>query len=478
MKKVSAFLLALALLLSITACTSKPPAQPVAGEPGSTAAATQPAFEPKAQAFADGTTVSIVQSDAEKAEEITDSEIERMVHEAVEGSGGLEGVVSNGQTVVLKPNLVQIRVDSTQELLSQTVNGVTTDWRVTNAVANMVREVNPDGKIYVMECSATGRTKDNMEYLHYTVASMPAVDAFFAFEEDSGDWQDFNSPKVVKVTLENGLLHKEYYFNKLFYDADVIISVPCLKTSSGVVVTAALKNVSLGAPPGNIYGISAERPGSRMNMVSHKIVDGELDKWIYDYYMCKPINFVVVDGLQGFQSGPVPMSGERKETDKMNMGLIIAGRDAVAVDTACALITGWDPESIGYLNHFRTNGVGRATIPEILVAGENVADIRKNFTIKVPALGGKPVEPKTPPALEVTECSAANGVLSIAAAYGEDAVKAEVYIDGKFYALRAGKDKMERMEIDAAEIEGRRMVRVVAYDRFLNYAAKEMEVEF
>ena len=264
----------------------------------------------------------------------------------------------------------------------------------------------------------------------------------------------------------------------MFYEADAIISIPCLKTSSGVVVTAALKNVSLGAPPGNIYGISAERPGSRMNMVSHKIVDGELDKWIYDYYMCKPISFVVVDGLQGFQSGPVPMSGEKKETDKMNMGLIIAGRDAVAVDTACALITGWDPESIGYLNHFRAAGVGAGTVPGILIAGKPVVDIRKNFTLNVPVLGGTPVEQKDPPALEITSCGVDDGMLRIAAQCSGDTVKTEVYIDGKFYSLQTEKDKMELTEINAAGIKGRYTVRVMAYDRFLNHAMKEMEVEF
>ena len=470
MKKISVLFLLLLLCCGLASCAPKTPA----AEETSTAA---PAPRPEAQMFG-GATVSIVQSDAEDAADITDNEVDSMVREAVALSGGLEGIVKNGQTVVLKPNLVQMKVDSTGALLAQTVNGVTTDCRVTNAVARLVRECNPDGKIYVMEGSATGRTKDVMAYLHYTPEFMPDVDAFFAFEEDSGDWQDFDSPQIVKVTLGEGLLHKEYYFNKVFYEADVIISIPCLKTTSGVVVTAAIKNVSLGAPPGNIYGLSAESPGSKMHMVSHKIVDGELDKWIYDYYLCRPIDFVVVDGLQGFQSGPVPMSGERQETDKMNMGLVIAGRDAVAVDTVCALTTGWDPESIGYLNHFRAHGVGNATISDILVTGKNVADIRKYFTIKIPSLGGTPVAPKDPPALEIAECGVDKGVLRITADCSDDTAKMEVYIGGKFYASVSGEEEMRHIAVHAGEIKGEYAVKVVAYDRFLNYTAKELEVEF
>ncbi|MCQ4833476.1 DUF362 domain-containing protein, partial [Hungatella sp. SL.1.14] len=92
-----------------------------------------------------------------KAADLTESEIEAMVRTA---ASDLKDIVKNGQTVVLKPNLVQMIVDSTGELLDQEVNGVTADWRVTKAVLKMVRELNPDGKVYIMEGSATGPTRE------------------------------------------------------------------------------------------------------------------------------------------------------------------------------------------------------------------------------------------------------------------------------------------------------------------------------
>ena len=298
-----------------------------------------------------GSTVTIAKSQKARAADITEEEIEAMVRMA---ASDLKTVVKNGQTVVLKPNLVQMIVDSTGELLDQEVNGITVDWRVTKAVLKMVRELNPDGKVYIMEGSATGPTREVMKYFHYTPDYMEGADGFLCLEEDCGAWQDFDAPEVVKVELPDGLLHKTYYFNRILYEADVVISIPTLKTSSGVVVTGGIKNVSIGTPPGNLYGVAPANP-SKTAMVSHKITDGELDRWIYDYYMARPVNYVIVDGLQGFQSGPVPMSHERKETDKMNMGVIMGGTDAVAVDTICSLVTGWDPESIGYLNLLREN---------------------------------------------------------------------------------------------------------------------------
>ena len=57
----------------------------------------------KEQTF-EGSTVSIVQSENEEASRLTESEIEAMVREA---AADLDTVVKNGQTVVLKPNLVQ-----------------------------------------------------------------------------------------------------------------------------------------------------------------------------------------------------------------------------------------------------------------------------------------------------------------------------------------------------------------------------------
>ena len=128
---------------------------------------------------------------------------------------------------------------------------------------------------------------------HYTPEYIKGVDDFISLEEDCGEWQDFDAPEVIKVDLPEGLLHQTYYFNRILYEADVLISIPCLKTSSGVVVTAGIKNVSLGTPTGNLYGAAPDNP-SKVKMVSHKIVDGELDQWIYDSYCAKPIDLSLI----------------------------------------------------------------------------------------------------------------------------------------------------------------------------------------
>lgn len=432
-----------------------------AGKPASVTASQNSVKE----AVFDGSTVSVARSEKREASRITEAEIEAMVREA---AWDLDTVVKNGQTVVLKPNLVQMIVDSTGEKLEQEVNGVTTDWRVVKAVLKMVRELNPDGKVYIMEGSATGPTRDVMEYFHYTDEYLEDVDGFICLEEDCGAWQDFDAQEVVKVELPDGLLHKSYYFNKILYEADVIISIPALKTSSGVVVTAGIKNVSIGTPPGNLYGMGPQTP-SKQKMVSHKITDGELDKWIYDYYKAKPVNYVIVDGLQGFQSGPVPMSSERKETDKMNMRMVLAGRDPVAVDTVCCLLMGWDPESVGYLNLFRERD-GLGDTASIRLKGASMDHIRTHFTIYKENLGGKPVAEHTGPKLFGSAVTDGDSMV-IRYKAGEGTKRVEAYIDGIFQTAQKVQEGEEsgtiRLTMPGLHMKDHK-VSVAAFDRFLN----------
>lgn len=437
-------------------------------------AADKPLISMADRAF-DGSIVTIAKSGKELATDITETEIEAMVRAA---APDLQSIIKNGQTVVLKPNLVQMKVDSTGDLLDKEVNGITTDWRVTKAIVKLVREKNPDGKVYIMEGSASGPTSKVMEYFHYTPEYMKGVDDFISLEEDCGGWQDFDAPEVVKVDLPDGLLHKTYYFNRILYEADVLISIPCLKTSSGVVVTAGIKNVSLGTPPGNLYGIAPDNP-SKTHMVSHKIVDGELDRWIYDYYCAKPIDYVIVDGLQGFQSGPVPMSQERKETDKMNMGVIIGGRDAVAVDTICALTVGWDPESVGYLKLFKEyQGLGY--LDQIRVRGAYVDDLRAHFTIKRPELGGVQITDDQGPELSDVSAEVQNRTLKVGYQAGEDTYKLEVLIDGYFF-YATDHNQSRQGEITVPDItentlaKGRHRMELIAYDRYLNRSSKTID---
>ena len=309
-----------------------------------------------------------------------------------------------------------------------------------------------------------------MNYYNYTKEYMPEADGFLSMESDNGDWQDFNSPLIVKADLPDGRLHKEYYFNKILYNADVVISMPVLKTSSGgVVVTGSIKNVSLGAPPGNIYNMS-QTNFTKFNMVSHAMTDGDLGNWIFDYYQCKPVTFAIVDGLQGFQNGPVVMNDGNGKNNQMNMRLIMASGDPVALDTTCAYIMGWDPAGIDYLGHFKEKGVGAADAAHMLINGAPVDEIRKPFSIKQPELGGTAIKDLTPPSFSADVQKTPVGY-QVTLTADNDAVKAEVYTD-KLIKYGFIQNKSYAFTVDS----GVKQIRIDVYDAFLNKTERVVEL--
>ena len=144
--------------------------------------------------------VSIVKSVEDHAEDITFEEIEFLVADAVEKAGGLEDVISDGDMVVLKPNLVvsEDGTASAQQLVPE-VNGITTDYRVMQAIVNIVRLLNPSGQIYVLEGSAAGSTAENMDILEYDLIT--GIDSMVPLEDVCGLYQDTTSIHLQGVSL-------------------------------------------------------------------------------------------------------------------------------------------------------------------------------------------------------------------------------------------------------------------------------------
>lgn len=414
--------------------------------------------------------VSIIQSSKPWTKDIEYKDIRSMVRSAVEHAGGLNNLIMPGDVVVIKPNLVTSKDSTTGQLISKEANGITADWRIAKAVVELVREYNPTGKVYIMEGSAEYPTREVMKNLNYTKEFIEGVDEFIPIEEDSGLWQDYNSPRLVKVNLSKGLLHKEYYLNRTYKEADVLISLACVKSHGSAVVTGGIKNLSIGATPANIYGAS-ETDNSRMNMVAHDNVQGDLHKWIHDYYICRPADFVILDGLQGFQNGPAPGYVNSSNEDLMNMRLIMAGRDAVAVDTIEALMMNLDPESVQYLKYISDSGYGIMDVSKIRVCGKQVDDVRKDFgLVKMPVTGARKISTKIAPRFTIKDMKINDNGLDIDLKVNGDAVKVEFYIDDVICSEDLSKNNKKGSSLFKGLSSGEHKLRVCVYDKYLNHS--------
>jgi len=339
-------------------------------------------------------TVAMVQSSKENATDISQADVMAMVSEAITNAGGL-GFIVDGQTVVLKPNLVTPYVGcwSSGTALPQTVNGVTTDWRVTKAVADLVRSLNPTGKILVMEGS-NRNTTTAFSLLGYTSANFgSSVDEFIALE-GSG----CSNRSTAGLIQKPGASGKQYWVNEQYFNADLVISIGAMKTHSSAGITGCVKNVGIGTTPNSQYSVSTNAADCTRNMsqssqasyIDHSTL--VLSNFISDYYSIRPPDFAVMDGLQGLQHGPC--TANAPASDKMNMRLILASRNAVALDTIETLVMGCDPQLVPHLTNAAANGLGTTDPSNITLVGTRqdatdaitVDDVRKPFASGVPGV--------------------------------------------------------------------------------------------
>ncbi len=420
--------------------------------------------------------VGIVKSIQAQAEDIEFDEIESMVAEAIEKAGGLEGIVSDGDTVVLKPNLV-VTVDGTaaaQTLLPE-VNGITTDYRVMQAVVNIVREINPSGEIYVLEGSADGITSINMDILEYDMIT--GIDSLVPLEDVSGAWGDTNSVYLQCVSLPSGKAlyngaNNRYWMHKLYYNADVLISVPVLKNHCYTGNTGSIKNVGIGATPPTIY---ADDPPNLLRFgIDHNLPRTNLHYFIHDYYMCRPVDFVVMDGLQSVQNGPVSTNTTSQlADDQMNMRLILAGKDPVAVDDIASLLTGHDPALIPHIFTLHNDSMGCCDARLIRVNGNKVGDEKKDFDIFDSGALSK-YDDFEAPDFEVLLCEVVDDQLHLSLSVDEEVNKVEVAVDG-VYLNQIVINNFEDfyLDLDTLEVGTSTEVMVYAYDQYLNYSSED-----
>jgi uncharacterized protein (DUF362 family) len=175
------------------------------------------------------------------------------------------------------------------------------------------------------------------------------------------------------------------WVNSVYVKADVVISLPTMKTHLNAGITGGVKNLGVGTTPVGQY--SAADAGSATDCtrgqtagyIDHSTPQ-TLGQFIHDNYSIRPADFVVMDALQGIQNGPAPQwTGSSYAASTMNMRLILAGKNAVAVDTIEALVMKCDPKKVPHLTLLEADGFGTTDTSKITVLGKNVSDVAKAF---------------------------------------------------------------------------------------------------
>ena len=277
-----------------------------------------------------------------------EKEIEASVRKAIELAGGLADVVKPGDTVIIKPNIVVAQSPETASV---------TDPRVCKVIANMVREMG--AKPIIGEASSIG------------VVTEEAIQksGYGKLREEGYEVIDFTKEETVKAPIPKGKKLKEVIVPKIVLDADVLIDVPKMKTHDQTEVTLSLKNMK---------GILLDK-GKRSLHHTYGIFEGVADLCT----LVKPA-ISVVDGIIAME-GLGPMAG-----DVVEMGLIIAGKDPVAVDAVTAKVMGFEPSDHGCIAAAAEQGIGIGDLDQIEVVGESIAKVQRRFKRASEAMGSLP----------------------------------------------------------------------------------------
>jgi uncharacterized repeat protein (TIGR01451 family) len=383
---------------------------------------------------------------------------------AVAAAGGLEHIVQPGDTVVLKPNLVW-GADPDE--------GHTTDPRVTRALVQLAREAGA-GQVLIADGAARyrdghdarGATIDAFRLCGYDADGNRVDDATGAplIDLNNAGGLDQQNPDLVRrKLLQHGLMWTEYWLPTIVLDADVLIGVPVLKNHLYAGTSLALKN-QIGIAPSDIY----HEPGLQVFKGALSHGPNDLGRHIVDLNLARPLDFAVVDGLRGLTDGPI---GETVADPPMR--LILAGQDAVAVDTVGTLVMGYDPTTIPYLNWADEAGLGTSNPAQITVRGRRVSQVRRDF----PAPYGNPPAQRaeaTPPSVSITapreDDTVLENTLVWAAASDNDAIsKVEFYANEELQATVTAPPYKATLDLSANQGQTA-TVRAVAYDFALNDA--------
>ncbi len=419
--------------------------------------------------------ISIVKSEEEFAADITTEEIEALVRQAIEMTGGLSEIVNNGDYVVLKPNLVGVPVGQDPNYIE--VSGMATDWRVVKAVAKVVRELNPDGIINIIESSAEPSTRDVLDYYNYTTENFPEVDAIIAYEDSCGVYWDYDDEHLETLLLDDDIrlypdeakpnLSPEFYMAKIYYDADVVISIPVLKNHLMAIITGGSKNVSIGMAPTSIYA-NTETSNAKWIKIDHGFEN--LHKWLHDYYLLKPVDFVVIDGLQGFDHGPVGIDELTMEEMQHNMRLILAGKEALSIDAVCGNIMSLDPSFANYMVYLDQEDYHVGTIDSrfIRVKGKKIQEIRELFPHNSEVTNAAIYTDYTAPDIDVSDPLVEGNTISFEISFDEDLNKLELEVNGVLIdEVCIGEFSTVTFEVDE-ELLPFENAKLIAYDRFYN----------
>ena len=264
-------------------------------------------------------------------------EIRAKVENAVNLVGGIRDIVQPGQTVLINPSWVTTVTKREQAAITLP--------EVTRAVADIVKDAG--AKAIIAESSAIGVDSEKVI----------SESGYQELRDIGYEVIDLKQTQKTIIPIKDGKILKEIESYKLVEEVDAIFSVPKLKTHDQMELTISIKNLK--------------------GLLSDKFKREFHQKGVFeacvDWFSALRPSLAIVDAIY-CQEGLGPIFGKTIEMD-----LIVAGRDLVAVDAVCGYIAGFSPEEVAITREATVRGLGVSAREDIKVVGESIESVQRPF---------------------------------------------------------------------------------------------------
>ncbi len=264
-------------------------------------------------------------------------DVKRAVEEALILIDEVKTLITPNKKVLLKPSWVAPPTEPEK--------GCITQPEVVRAVADIIQEMG--ASVIIAESSAVGVDSEKViENSGYKELRQKGYEVI-----------DLKKTEKAMIPVTCGRVFSEIESYRLVQEVDLIISLPKMKTHDQTEITCAIKNLK---------GLLSDKYKRMMHQEG--LFGGVIDLLT----VIKP-KLAIVDAIY-CQEGLGPIFGRPVEMD-----LIIAGKDLVAVDAVCGMIMGFDPEEVPLTVEAAARGLGTYRKEEIEILGEPPEKVSRRF---------------------------------------------------------------------------------------------------
>jgi uncharacterized protein (DUF362 family)/Pyruvate/2-oxoacid:ferredoxin oxidoreductase delta subunit len=251
-----------------------------------------------------------------------------------------------GASVLLKPNILSV---------SSPEDAIATRGEILAAFARLLRSKGASrivaGESPAWQSSEAGARKTGI---------------MAACEAEGVEWLDFS--RSVEVECPQGRRVKRFQLASALREADILVSLPKLKTHRLMRYTGAIKNL-FGLVPGT------GKSGFHLRFPN----PADFGSMLVDLAVAAKSSYSLMDAIVSME-GEGPANGRPVQT-----GLILASKDPLALDWTAAELIGYDPREIPYLVDAASRGVWVSGPEEIELRGLSIKEARPEAFELIPA---------------------------------------------------------------------------------------------